>query len=139
MQFKRSDRVSELLRSEISRFVQEISDPRLGFVTITSVKITDDLMDAQIFYSVLGSPEEQKISSQILVRSVPALRYYIGRKLESLRKVPVLKFVYDDTAEKAQKVGHILKELSGEIIEPLPLKISSAEDPSIIKKKKSKE
>ncbi|OGR51958.1 MAG: ribosome-binding factor A [Elusimicrobia bacterium RIFCSPLOWO2_02_FULL_39_32] len=114
MQFKRSERVSELLRHEISLLIQEIKDSRLGFVTVTAVRLSDDLTDAKVFYSVFGSEEEKKISSEILDFSIPKMRKTLGRKLESLRKVPVISFVYDQTPEKAERVTAILTQLAKE-------------------------
>jgi ribosome-binding factor A len=114
MDFKRSARVQELLRHEISKLVQEINDPKLGFVTITSVHLSDDLSDAKVFYSVFGNDEERQVSSRILIHSIPSIRRYLGKKLESLRRIPVLNFVYDDTPERAQKVSTILSQLEHE-------------------------
>ena len=114
MNFKRSERVSELLRHEISLWVQSIPDPGVGFVTITGVEITDDLMDAKVYFSVFGSDEERRTTSQILTKLVPQLRHLLGRKLESLQRVPVLNFIYDDTPERAQRVISILNQLSEE-------------------------
>ena len=114
MNFKRSERVSELLRHEISTLVQEIKDPRLGFVTVTGVRLSDDLTDAKIFYSVFGSEEERRVSTEILQGSVPGMRHVLGRRLESLRRIPVLNFVYDETPERAQRVDMILKDIARE-------------------------
>lgn len=114
MQFKRSERVQELLRHEISHLVQEIADPQLGFVTITGVHLSDDLSDAKVYYSVLGSDEDRRTSSSILMHAIPSIRHDLGKKLESLRKIPYLNFVYDDTPEKAQKVTEILRQLEHE-------------------------
>jgi ribosome-binding factor A len=139
--FKRSDRVSELLRHEISMMIQEIKDPRLGFVTITSVHLSDDLMDAKIYYSILGNDEERKISSEIIRNSVYEIRHRLGRKLESLRKVPVLTFILDDTPEKAQRVDLILKQLesekSGEEPGSATLPTPEKKSPDVKKTKKS--
>ncbi len=112
--FRRSERVSELLRHEISVWVQGITNPRLGFVTIISVRVSDDLCDAKVYYSVLGNEEEKKISGEILQKSVPRMRHDLGRKLESLRKVPVFTFVYDETPVRAQRVSQILNQLEQE-------------------------
>ena len=114
MNFKRSERVRELLRQEISLFVQGINDPRIGFVTITGVNISEDLMDAKVYYSVLGSDEDREVTGEILADSVPSLRSHLGKSLESLYRVPVLIFEYDQTSEKAQKIQSILKTLSDE-------------------------
>ncbi len=114
MQFKRSERVSELLRHEISQLIQEIHNPKLGFVTITSVKVTDDLLEARIYYSVYGSEEEKKVSAEILHRSVSFLRRSLGRKLESLKKIPTLEFVFDTTPEQAERITTILNKIAQE-------------------------
>ncbi|MBI1979736.1 MAG: 30S ribosome-binding factor RbfA [Elusimicrobia bacterium] len=114
MSFKRSERVSELLRHEISQLVQQIKDPRLGFVTITEVTIGRDLSDAKVFYSVFGSEEEKKVAAEILASTVHSMRKILGRKLESLRKVPALTFVYDKSPERAQRVSALLEQLSKE-------------------------
>lgn len=112
--FKRSERVQELLRHEISQYIQEVTEPRLGFVTITGVQVSGDLMDAKIFFSVYGTEEEKWESSKILERMVPQIRHHIGRKLESLYKAPRLEFVYDYTPERAQRVSDIISQISNE-------------------------
>ncbi len=114
MQFKRSERVSELLRHEISKLVQEIQNPKLGFVTITAVKVSDDLSEAKVFYSVYGSEEEKKISGEILIRAVSFIRHSLGKRLESLKKVPTLKFIFDTTLEQAQRINSILNQIAQE-------------------------
>ena len=112
--FKRSERVQELLRHEISQYIQGVTEPQLGFVTITSVQISDDLMDAKIFYSVYGTNEEKQISAQILDSMIPKIRHHLGKNLESLYKAPRLQFVYDYTPERAQRVSDLLNKLSKE-------------------------
>ena len=112
--FKRSQRVQELLRHEISQYLQEVTEPRLGFVTITAVEVSGDLMDAKIFFSVYGSEEEKTESARVLRRLIPDIRRHIGRKLESLYKAPVLHWVYDPTPERAKRVTDILNQLSEE-------------------------
>ena len=130
MQFKRSERVQELLRHEISYLVQAISDPQLGFVTITGVHLSDDLSDAKVYYSVLGSEEDRRTSSSILFRAVPHIRHDLGKKLESLRRIPYLKFVYDHTPEQAQKVTEILNKLEHERIDEPAAPPAEAPEPS---------
>jgi len=114
--FRRSERVSELLRHEISLYIQEIQDPRLGFVTVTGVEVSYDLGDAKVFFSVLGTDEERDVSSRILAGSVPALRHSLGRKLESLYRIPTIRFVYDSTPERAQRVEELLHRISSETV-----------------------
>lgn len=114
MQFKRSERVAELLRHEISQLIQEIKDPRLGFVTVTGVRLSDDLMEAKVFFSVLGQEEERQVNSEILTKAVGSIRHQLGKKLESLRRIPTIEFIYDDTPERAQRVSTILNQLAKE-------------------------
>ncbi len=114
MNFKRSERVSELLRHEISSYVQHINDPRLGFVTVTGVRLSDDLTDAKVFYSVLGTDEEKESSARILKSAIFNLRHDMGKKLESLRRIPSIQFIYDDTVEKAQRGGTLLEQITKE-------------------------
>jgi ribosome-binding factor A len=117
--FKRSERVQELLRHEISNFLlEEVTEPQLGFVTITGVEISGDLQDAKVFYSVLGTEEERITTTRILIRLIPRMRHHMGRKLESLYKAPRLQFVYDHTPERAQRVIDILNHLHDEETPP---------------------
>ncbi len=112
--YKRSERVSELLRHEISQYLQLITEPRLGFVTITGVEVSGDLQDAKVFYSVYGTDEEKQDTAYVLKKLIPDMRRQMGRKLESLYRAPMLHFVYDHTPERAQRVMDILHHLSEE-------------------------
>jgi ribosome-binding factor A len=139
MQFKRSERVQELLRHEISLLVQQIPNPKLGFVTITGVHLSDDLTDAKVFYSVLGTEEDRQNSTAVLRHSIPSIRHDLGKKLESLRKIPYINFIYDDTAEKAQKVSLILNQLAAERKdEPAPEELPAPERPARKKSPRAK-
>lgn len=144
MNFKRSERVRELLRHEISLYVQGIKDPHLGFVTITGVDVSDDLTDAKVYFSVFGSSDDRKVSTEILRESVPAMRHYLGRKLESLYRPPTLDFRYDETPERAHNILTILNQLNKEREEesrlngsPKPQVASrSSRASSVVRKKK---
>lgn len=138
MNFKRSERVSELLRHEISNYIQRISDPRLGFVTIVGVRLSDDLTDAKVFYSVYGTDDEKLASTRILNETVYDLRHDLGKRLESLRRIPSLQFVYDDTAEKAQRVGLLLDQLSKERVSEPNASSSGKRKPSSARKSSKK-
>jgi len=111
--YKRSIRVGELIQKEISRIVLDIKDPELGFVTITGVKLTDDLQDAKVFYSVIGSPEQQKKTKTILQDSIKHIRHQLASCIQ-MRRVPTLEFEYDDTAERANKVFEIIEKIHKE-------------------------
>jgi ribosome-binding factor A len=114
---RRMERVNELLLREISSFVLERQDPEIGFVTFTGVEVTEDLMQAKVFYSVLGNEEEKSRAAAALDSLTPELRRSM-RHLESLRRIPALTFIYDDTPAKATRVFEILEKLHEEDAPP---------------------
>ncbi len=106
----RTERVAQLIRDEISRLLQkEISDPLIGFVTITDVEVSPDLRHARVYYSVLGDEETVRDATRGLIR---ARKYITGRIAENidLRYVPELRFLFDDTAARADRIERILRE-----------------------------
>jgi ribosome-binding factor A len=112
--YKRADRVAALIKEEVSTIVlQELRDPHLGFLTITKVKCSDDLRHAKIFFSVLGTDEQQKSATGALQRALGHIRGEIGHRL-NLRLVPEIQFYYDDSAEYAEHIELLLKRLKSE-------------------------
>jgi len=112
--FKRSTRVAELLQQHISKIIQEMNNSEMGFVTVTGIKLTDDLLDARVYYSVLGSDEQVLNTQNILNESIPEIRHQIAVRL-NLRRTPTLIFDLDTTAERATKVFELLARIkSGE-------------------------
>ena len=110
-EFKRSRRVSELLREEISRVItQQLKDPRIGLVTVTSIKLTDDLKLARVYFSILGDADTRKSSLLGLECAAKFIRTEIGRKT-NLKYVPELEFYYDETVDYAQKIESLLKQI----------------------------
>lgn len=116
---RRIDRVNELLLQQISRVVTERQDPDIGFVTFTGVKITDDLSVARVFYSVLGTEDERLRTGAALERQRHELHQSM-RRLESLRRIPTLEFVYDATPEKAARVFELIEKIRQESLPPRP-------------------
>lgn len=104
---RRLTRLNELIQQTVSQAVLHLKDPGIGFVTITGASIAADVSTARIFYSVLGTPEERAATAEALERAKPHLRHEVG-KLENLRKVPQLMFVYDESVEKADRVARLL-------------------------------
>ncbi|MFH1368768.1 MAG: 30S ribosome-binding factor RbfA [Elusimicrobiota bacterium] len=117
--YKRSVRVAELIQQEISKIIQELKNPGLGFVTITGVKLTDDLQDARIFYSVIGSDKDISDTKDILERSIPEIRHLLAMRI-NLRRTPVLTLVFDDTAKRANRIFEILEKIRSEENGPIP-------------------
>ena len=110
-EFKRSRRVSELLREEISTIItQQLKDPLIGLVTVTSIKLTDDLKLARVYFSILGDAKTREDSRRGLERAAKFIRSEIGHKT-NLKYVPELEFYYDETIDYAQNIELLLKEI----------------------------
>src|SRR5436305_2791622 len=107
MSRRRQERVTELIQQEISKQIPRLKDPGLGFITILAVRLSADFNQAKVFYSVLGTPDEQERTKHALEKARFYLRGQLG-SLESLKKPPELTFVMDHSAEEAAKVLEVL-------------------------------
>ena len=108
---QRTRRIDEQLRQEIGQALErEVSDPRIGFTTVTKVETSADLSYARVWVSVLGSPAERKQTLAALRGAVPFIRRSLGAKLR-LRRIPSLDVRPDDSLERGTRVLHILDEL----------------------------
>lgn len=110
--FKRSDRVGDLVKEEIASIIQhgDIKDPRVGFVTITHVKMSADLKEAWVYFSQMGSEEEVAASCEGLNKASGYIRRRIAPRLK-LKHIPHLKFFYDETIEYSDHIERVLKDL----------------------------
>jgi ribosome-binding factor A len=108
----RMRRVDEAVRQVLTDAVaQDLQDPRIGFVTMTSVKTTSDLRHARVYVSVLGD-EEQRAASLAGLRSAHgALQRRLARELR-MKRTPTLEFVYDDTTDRAMRVEELLDKFA---------------------------
>jgi ribosome-binding factor A len=114
MGFKRADRVSEAIKREVSLMIQqEIKDPRVHFVTVTSVETTDDLRYAKIFVSVLGDEATRKESLEGLKHAKGYIRSELGRKIV-LRYTPDIQFFLDASLDHSIKIKTLLNSLKKE-------------------------
>lgn len=111
MQFKRSERVQELLLEEISKLIQRgLKDPRIGFVTITRVHLSGNLKHAKIYVSILGSDEQKTDSLEGLQSARGFIRQYLGKNL-AMKYTPGLDFKIDKGAEHVEKIAKIINGL----------------------------
>ena len=107
--YKRSERVGDQVRMEIAEILMsKVRDPRIGFVTVTSVVVSSDLRNAKIFVSVLGPDAGRTFEGLDAAR--PFIRSELGRRLK-LRFVPELSFREDHTAEEAEKIYKLMDEM----------------------------
>ena len=105
----RRDRVASVLVREISDIVtREIKDPRLGFITITSVDLSPDLKSAKVYFSCIGDKPK---SLKTLTRAKGFIRSSLARRMR-MRSVPELEFEIDDSYEHARKIDELFEEIS---------------------------
>jgi ribosome-binding factor A len=105
----RMRRVDEAVRQVLTDAVaQDLQDPRIGFVTMTSVKTTSDLRHARVYVSVLGSEPEREATLAGLRSAHGALQRRLARELR-MKRTPTLEFVYDDTTDRAMRVEELLE------------------------------
>lgn len=107
----RSDKVASELQREISMIIMEdLNDPRLGFVTITRIEPTEDLRFARVFLSVLGSESERKSSLIALQRAKGYIRRLVADRVK-LRYAIDLQFVLDESLDHAMKIDAVLRTI----------------------------
>ncbi|MAM59328.1 MAG: ribosome-binding factor A [Salinicola sp.] len=111
-EFKRTDRVADQLQQELAVLIQrEIKDPRLGMVTVSSVKVSRDLGYADVYVTLLGEndPARVKENLAVLKRAAGFLRSQIARRIK-LRHVPELRFHYDESVVRGHKLSALIDE-----------------------------
>lgn len=102
---KLADRIKVVVAETIEK---RVKDPRLGFVTITDARITADLRDATVFYTVLGSDEDRAATAAALDSAKGVLRSEVGRQT-GVRFTPTLTFVPDAVPENARHIEELLE------------------------------
>lgn len=101
-------RINEVLREVIGSVISTgLSDPRIGFVTVTSVQTSPDLRTARVYVSVLGPPEEQEATLDGLRSSHGVIQSRIAAETR-MKRTPTLSFHYDDTVEKGMRISRLL-------------------------------
>ncbi len=112
MSNKRVNRISEQIKKEVGDILNtKLKDPRIGFVTVTDVEVTNDLQQATIFISILGEEEEKESTLVGLTKASGFIRSEIGKRVQ-LRKTPEIKFSYDESLEYGNKIESILRKLN---------------------------
>jgi ribosome-binding factor A len=111
MEGKRSEKVADLIHKEISEMlVKTIKDPRIGFVTITRVAVSEDCRSAKVYFSVAGTPEERERSIKGLSSAKGYVRKELGRRIR-LRYTPEIIFKFDPSIEYAIHIGEVMRQL----------------------------
>ena len=109
----RMRRINEVLREVIGAAIAELSDPRIGFVTVTSVETSPDLRAAKVHVSVLGNEEEREATMAGLASSHGVLQAKIAAETR-MKRTPTLSFRYDDSLERGARLSRLLQDDPGE-------------------------
>lgn len=109
--YKRSQRVSELLKREISEIIREMKDERKGFVTVTHVEVSNDLRHAKVYVSIFGEKKEEAFAC--LQEAKGFVRTQVAKRVR-LRYTPSIKFEYDTSLEEGERIYQIFKDLYDE-------------------------
>lgn len=109
----RNERVRKALMKEIADILQrEIRDPRIsGVVSIVDVEISHDNSFAKVYYSVFGNEEQKEKTVEAMAQNTSKIRYEVGKRIR-LRLTPELRFIHDDSFERASKVTDLINKIS---------------------------
>ena len=108
----RTDQVGAQVREEIMGIIRrELKDPRIGFVSITEVRMSPDLRSARVRISVLGDEDQQKATLKGLLSARGLIRHELGRRLENLKFSPELRFEIDPSIEYSVHISKVLREI----------------------------
>jgi ribosome-binding factor A len=103
-------RVNEAVREVLSaRIAEGLNDPRIGFVTLTSVDTSSDLRHARVYVSVLGSDAERAETMAGLASAHGLFQQAIGRELR-MKRTPTLQFVFDESIDRGMRISELLDE-----------------------------
>ena len=106
----RTDRIGEEFREILAEAILTLKDPRVGFVTVTGVKVTPDLRHAWVFYTSMGDDRARAGTRAGLRSARPHLRRVVGRQVR-LKYLPDLEFEEDVSMERGERIEALLREL----------------------------
>ena len=107
---QRVEKVQKLARQVLGEAIHDLKDPRIGFATVTAVRMTPDLRHARVLVSVLGSTEEQNDTMKGLDSAKAHLRAELGRQVR-MKYLPELAFELDHQAEEAEHLEELLRKI----------------------------
>jgi ribosome-binding factor A len=108
MDAARARRLAERITKIVAEMLERrVKDPRLGFVTVTEARLTNDLREATVFYTVYGSTQEREESAAALRSATGIIRTEVGRQL-GLRHTPSLEFIADALPDNARRIDDLV-------------------------------
>ena len=109
-EFSRTRRVGEQMQRELAQLIQqEIKDPRVGMVTVSGVNVSRDLSLARIYVSLLDDDKNTDEVLAVLQKASGFLRRELGKSM-SLRTIPSLQFIYDDSIERGNRLSRLIDD-----------------------------
>lgn len=106
--------MESLIKEEVSKIIlQQLKDPRVGFVTITRVKMSEDLKRARIYWTVLGDEKAKEASSLGLEKAKGFIRRELGKRMR-IKFLPEIDFSFDDSFEYGQRIERLLEEIKAQ-------------------------
>lgn len=106
----RMRRVNEAIREVVSAGIEDLNDPRIGFVTVTAVDTSTDLQHARVFVTVLGDDDARASALAGLESARGNLQARIGSELR-MKRTPTLRFAYDASTDRGMRVSRLLDEV----------------------------
>ena len=108
----RVGRVGEQIKKELSQILQsELKDPRVGFITVTGVDVTNDLSLAKVFLSVMGTDQQKEDTLKAIGKATGFVRTELGKRIR-LRKTPELQFQFDASIEYGSRIDQLLNKIN---------------------------
>ena len=115
MSFRRADKVADLIKVEVSDILlRQINDPQVQGITVTGVRVTDDLRQARIFFVRMGENACGEETIKGLDRATGFLRRELGKRLR-LRHVPELRFIFDESFAYGDRINRLLAEIEKDV------------------------
>lgn len=109
MSIRRVQRVSRQIRDVVSRMLlQELADPRLGFITVTGVEVSDDMREATVLLSVLGESAEASVCLKAVGRARGRIQKEVNSVL-TMRIVPRIDFALDESVKKSAEIARLIQ------------------------------
>lgn len=110
---QRLRRVNEAVKEIVAEAISDLKDPRIGFVTVTDVRTTQDLREAEVFFTVLPDTEDSRVATTAGLQSAaPLLRHELNAQLR-LRRIPDLHFIHDPLPEQGRRIDTLLNDSRG--------------------------
>ena len=111
---RRVQRIASRIKFLISQIIQrDLNDPRLGFITVLEVEPTEDVKEAKVYVSVLGSRGDVSKAKHALDSARGYIQHELGKRLRT-RNTPFLHFIFDETRDKVSRIENLIEEASRE-------------------------